>query len=122
MEQKFYFLSREVLPLCPHPWWLSILETLRNLPASRPLDFGPGKWHNRSVPTSTIPDILAARISPQPRAHMEDEVGISTAPSVTVRIPPALLSRTGGRRNVPASGRTVREVFDSLGRDYPGLL
>jgi molybdopterin synthase sulfur carrier subunit len=49
-------------------------------------------------------------------------VGISTTPSVTIRIPPALVSRTGGARYVSASGHTVREVIQSLGRTYPGLL
>jgi molybdopterin synthase sulfur carrier subunit len=52
---------------------------------------------------------------------MEDEVGVSAAPSVTVRIPTALVNRTGGLRRVAASGRTVREVIASLGRDYPDL-
>jgi molybdopterin synthase sulfur carrier subunit len=53
---------------------------------------------------------------------MEDEVGISTSQQVTVRIPSALVKRTGGSRRVTASGRTVREVIDSLGRAYPGVL
>jgi molybdopterin synthase sulfur carrier subunit len=41
--------------------------------------------------------------------------------TITVSIPSALLMRTGQRRRVPASGRTVREVIDALERDYPGL-
>jgi sulfur-carrier protein len=53
---------------------------------------------------------------------MEDEVGISTSQRVTVRVPTALVKRTGGSRRVTVNGRTVREVIDSLGRAYPGLL
>jgi molybdopterin synthase sulfur carrier subunit len=41
--------------------------------------------------------------------------------TITVSIPSALLSRTGQRRRVPASGRTVREVIDALESAYPGL-
>lgn len=41
--------------------------------------------------------------------------------TVTVRIPVALRQRTGNRRQVPASGRTVRDVIDSLEHDHPGL-
>lgn len=40
---------------------------------------------------------------------------------ITVSIPSALLMRTGQRRRVPVSGRTVREVIEALERDYPGL-
>ncbi len=41
--------------------------------------------------------------------------------TVRVRIPAALLMRTGNRRIVSVSGRTIREVIDALERDYPGL-
>ncbi len=41
--------------------------------------------------------------------------------SVTVRIPPALLQRTGGTRQVRVEGRTVREVVEALEDAYPGL-
>ncbi len=41
--------------------------------------------------------------------------------SVTVRVPAALLSRTGNRQSVTVAGRTVREIIDALERDYPGL-
>ena len=41
--------------------------------------------------------------------------------SVTVRIPVALRGRTGNQRQVHATGRTVREVIDSLERAHPGL-
>lgn len=40
---------------------------------------------------------------------------------VTVRIPAALLLRTGNRQSVKATGRTIREVIEALERDYPGL-
>ena len=81
------------------------------------LDNGRAKWHNPPDPTSTIPKDHVAPC----RAPMEDEVGISAAPSVTVRIPPALVKRTGGLRYVTARGRTVREVIDNLGAEFPGL-
>jgi molybdopterin synthase sulfur carrier subunit len=41
--------------------------------------------------------------------------------SVTVRIPVALRDRTGNRRQVHATGRTVREVIDSLEHEHPGI-
>lgn len=41
--------------------------------------------------------------------------------AVTVRIPAALLLRTGHRRVVTVRARTIREVIDALERDYPGL-
>jgi molybdopterin synthase sulfur carrier subunit len=40
---------------------------------------------------------------------------------VRVRIPSALLDRTGRQRWVVARGETVRGVIESLERDYPGL-
>jgi molybdopterin synthase sulfur carrier subunit len=44
------------------------------------------------------------------------------ATEVMVRLPAALLERTGQRARVPATGATVREVIASLERDFPGLL
>ncbi len=41
--------------------------------------------------------------------------------SARVRVPVALLMRTGNRRWVEAGGGTIREIIDSLERDYPGL-
>ncbi len=38
-----------------------------------------------------------------------------------VRVPVALLMRTGNRRWVQAGGHTIRQIIDSLERDYPGL-
>lgn len=43
------------------------------------------------------------------------------SPSVRVRIPGALLLRTGHRQAVTVAGDTIREVIDALERDYPGL-
>jgi molybdopterin converting factor small subunit len=40
---------------------------------------------------------------------------------VTVRIPSALLNRTGHRRIVAVEGQTVREIIQALERDYPGF-
>lgn len=40
---------------------------------------------------------------------------------VQVRIPSALLARTGHRRAVAASGKTIRDVISSLDLAYPGL-
>ena len=39
----------------------------------------------------------------------------------TVRIPPTLRPETGGERQVPASGGTVRELLDDLMSRFPGL-
>jgi molybdopterin synthase sulfur carrier subunit len=39
----------------------------------------------------------------------------------TVRIPPTLRSETGGERQVPAVGETVRELLDDLMSRFPGL-
>ena len=41
--------------------------------------------------------------------------------SATVRIPPTLRAETGGERQVPAAGDTVRELLDDLIDRYPGL-
>jgi molybdopterin synthase sulfur carrier subunit len=39
----------------------------------------------------------------------------------TVRIPPTLRTETGGERQVPATGDTVRELLDDLISRFPGL-
>jgi sulfur-carrier protein len=39
----------------------------------------------------------------------------------TIRIPPTLRVETGGERQVPASGGTVRELLDDLMSRFPGL-
>jgi len=39
----------------------------------------------------------------------------------TVRIPPTLRAETGGERQVPAAGDTVRELLDDLMSRFPGL-
>jgi molybdopterin converting factor small subunit len=39
----------------------------------------------------------------------------------TVRIPPTLRIETGGERQVPAVGDTVRELLDDLISRFPGL-
>ena len=39
----------------------------------------------------------------------------------TIRIPPTLRPETGGKRQVPASGETVRELLDDLISRFPGL-
>jgi molybdopterin converting factor small subunit len=41
--------------------------------------------------------------------------------SVEVRIPSALLSRTGHRRSVSVNGDTIRDVINALDQQYPGL-
>lgn len=41
--------------------------------------------------------------------------------SVEVRIPSALLARTGHRRSVSVNGGTIREVIEALDEQYPGL-
>ena len=38
-----------------------------------------------------------------------------------IRIPPTLRPETGGEREVPASGDTVRELLDDLMSRFPGL-
>jgi molybdopterin synthase sulfur carrier subunit len=39
----------------------------------------------------------------------------------TIRIPPTLRTETGGERQVPAAGDTVRELLDDLMTRFPGL-
>jgi sulfur-carrier protein len=39
----------------------------------------------------------------------------------TIRIPPTLRTETGGERQVPAEGDTVRELLDDLMFRFPGL-
>jgi sulfur-carrier protein len=39
----------------------------------------------------------------------------------TIRIPPTLRTETGGERQVPAVGDTVRELLDDLMSRFPGL-
>ena len=39
----------------------------------------------------------------------------------TIRIPPTLRTETGGERQVPAAGGTVRELLDDLMSRFPGL-
>ena len=39
----------------------------------------------------------------------------------TVRIPPTLRAETGGERQVPAAGETVRELLNDLMSRFPGL-
>ena len=39
----------------------------------------------------------------------------------TIRIPPTLRVETGGERQVPAVGETVRELLDDLMSRFPGL-
>lgn len=39
----------------------------------------------------------------------------------TVRIPPTLRPETGGAREVPAAGATVRELLDDLTARFPAL-
>jgi len=39
----------------------------------------------------------------------------------TIRIPPTLRAETGGERQVPAAGDTVRELLDDLMTRFPGL-
>lgn len=41
--------------------------------------------------------------------------------AVKVRIPTPLLSLTGGKKEVEAEGRTLRELIEDLERKYPGL-
>ena len=38
-----------------------------------------------------------------------------------IRIPPTLRTETGGERQVPAAGDTVRELLDDLMSRFPGL-
>jgi len=39
----------------------------------------------------------------------------------TIRIPPTLRSETGGARDVPVVGDTVRELLDDLTERFPAL-
>jgi len=40
---------------------------------------------------------------------------------VTVHIPSPLLSYTSGKKEVPASGRTLTDVLEDLERHFPGI-
>jgi sulfur-carrier protein len=44
------------------------------------------------------------------------------APVVTIKLPAAFHVLTGGRRQVPVEGDTVREVLASLDHAFPGAL
>jgi len=41
--------------------------------------------------------------------------------AITVRIPTPLRTLTGGKDEVAASGKTLRELIDDLEKNYPGL-
>jgi sulfur-carrier protein len=41
---------------------------------------------------------------------------------VTIKLPVALHALTGGRRQVPVEGDSIREVLVGLDRDFPGVL
>jgi len=41
--------------------------------------------------------------------------------AITVRIPTPLRTLTGGKDEVPAAGKTVRELIEDLEKNYPGL-
>lgn len=41
--------------------------------------------------------------------------------AINVRIPTPLRTLTGGKDEVPAAGKNVREVIDDLERSYPGI-
>jgi molybdopterin synthase sulfur carrier subunit len=41
--------------------------------------------------------------------------------AITVRIPTPLRTLTGGKDEVPAVGKTLRELIDDLEKNYPGL-
>jgi len=47
--------------------------------------------------------------------------GEADAGMTTIRIPPTLRTETGGERQVPAAGDTVRELLDDLMARFPGL-
>jgi MoaD family protein len=41
--------------------------------------------------------------------------------AITVRIPTPLRTLTGGKDEVAASGKTLRELIEDLEKNYPGL-
>jgi molybdopterin synthase sulfur carrier subunit len=41
--------------------------------------------------------------------------------AINVRIPTPLRTLTGGKEEVPAQGKNVRELIDDLERNYPGI-
>ena len=43
-------------------------------------------------------------------------------PTITVSFPPALRPRVGGQTKITTTGRTVREIIDTLEQRFPGLL
>ncbi|MGI8824929.1 MAG: MoaD/ThiS family protein [Chloroflexota bacterium] len=46
---------------------------------------------------------------------------IATGSSVIVHVPYALRAQLGNRRQVAASGATIRDVINCLEREYPGV-
>lgn len=45
-----------------------------------------------------------------------------SAPVVTIKLPAAFHALTGGRRELPAAGDTIRDVLHGLDRSCPGVL
>ena len=41
--------------------------------------------------------------------------------AINVRIPTPLRTLTGGKEEVPAAGKNVREIIEDLERNYPGI-
>jgi molybdopterin synthase sulfur carrier subunit len=41
--------------------------------------------------------------------------------AINVRIPTPLRTLTGGKEEVPAQGKNVRELIEDLERNYPGI-
>jgi molybdopterin converting factor small subunit len=46
---------------------------------------------------------------------------IDTQPVIVVSFPDALRAKVGNRKNVTASGQTVREIIHALDQAHPGL-
>lgn len=47
---------------------------------------------------------------------------VSTKSVVTIKLPAALHALTGGRRQVPVEGDSIREVLAGLDQAFPGVL
>jgi sulfur-carrier protein len=58
-----------------------------------------------------------------PRAQKEDRPGLHMSddekPSVTLRLPSTLSAYSGGKSQIVLHGKTVEEMLEELGREYP---
>ena len=130
----------ELAPSCAEGGVLGVLpgiigslqasETLKLLHGDRRLAGGPphalrralgGVQRGHAAPRPELPGLQ--RAPDHHRVHRLRPVlpREADASMTTIRIPPTLRIETGGERQVPAAGDTVRELLDDLMNRFPGL-